>query len=59
MRECTVDTGLDQSSVFFLHMIVARTIGIIQRTIAEETIDILAALVTRIVFTILVGKELL
>jgi len=58
MRERTVLAVFDGSSVMFDHYIIAGTvIHRIQRTVAEEAVNILTALVTRVELTVFICKK--
>lgn len=59
MREDTVDTALYHSTVFFLHLIVAGALSVIQRTVTEQAVKLINSLMARIVFTLFIGKELI
>ena len=58
MGEDAVNTALDHSTVFFLHLIVSGTLPVIQRAVTEQAVELFKSLVARIVFTLLIGKEL-
>ena len=57
MRECTVITGLNNSSFTFNVFWIARTmLTQIKRAVAEKTVEILNPLVTWEIFTLFIGK---
>lgn len=57
MRENTVLAVFDLFSVFFDHFIFSGTIPFIKRTIAEQTVDVLIAVMAGIILTRFVTKE--
>ena len=58
MREDTVNTALDHPAVLFLHLIIPGALSVVQRTITEQTVKLIKTLMARIVFALLIGKEL-
>ncbi len=57
MGERAVLAVLDLPAVFFNVSVGARTIKAIQRTVAEQAVDVLAAFVAGVVFAVLVREE--
>ncbi len=57
MRIYTVLTTLHEPSGPFYHLIIPRAVAVIQGTIAEQTVKIRIALMTRIKLTIFVCKK--
>ena len=57
MRERTVRAVFYLSSVVLDKRVVSGTFHMIQRTVAEQAVDILAAFMTGIVFTVFVCKK--
>ena len=57
MREKTVFAALDFSVSLFDYPVIPRTIHVVQRAIAKETIDITITFMAWIIFTFLIGKK--
>ena len=58
MREDTVNTALDHPAVLFLHLIIPGALSVVQRTVTEQAVEFIKTLMARIVFALLIGKEL-
>ncbi len=57
MRIYAVFAALYRFAVLFRKSVCTRTIHVIKRAIAEQTVDVFAALVARIIFTVLIRKK--
>ncbi len=57
MRKITILAALDLPAVFLDECIVAGTIHVIERTIAEQAVDILSACVAGIVLAVFICEE--
>jgi hypothetical protein len=57
MREKTAFTALDFSVSLVDYPVITRTIHVVQRAVAKETIDIAITFVAWIIFTFLIGKK--
>ena len=57
MRKDTVDAALDLHAVLLLHLIIPRTVRMVQRAVAEEAVEIPVTLVARIILTFLIREK--